>query len=249
MDKICTGPTFTTINNILYKVKEDAVVPVIPQSLVPLVLKELHDAPTSGHLGIDKTLARVSSRAYFPKMKKSVADYIRSCHLCQRVRYDNRKQPGLMRSSPTEGPWDSIYMDLMGPYTKSSPGGYTFLLVVIDGFSKWVEIFPLRNALATTIGKLVETQLFCRFGSPHVVVSDNGTNFSSQIINYLCAQWGVTSPHHPQSNLTERANRTVKQMIRTYLADSHHKNWCKHLPFLQCAINSAVHESTGFSPA
>jgi hypothetical protein len=46
--------------------------------------------------------------------------------------------------SPITGPWETLHMDLMGPYVKSHPGGYTYLLVVIDDFTKWTEVFALR---------------------------------------------------------------------------------------------------------
>src|SRR5665811_567687 len=102
----------------------------------------------------------------------------------------------------------------MGPYVKSHRSGFTNLLVVIDGFTKWTEIFPIRDATTTNIGKVLEQHLFSRLGMPRVIVSDNGSVFTSNLFNYLCKQWNVeichTSPYHPQGNLTERANRTIK---------------------------------------
>jgi hypothetical protein len=60
-------------------------------------------------------------------------------------------------------------MDLMGPYVKSHPEGYTFLLVVTDDFTKWVEIFPLRDA--TTARKVLEGNVLCRFFMPKYLFS------------------------------------------------------------------------------
>jgi hypothetical protein len=125
--------------------------------------------------------------------------------------------------------------------------------VVIDSFSKWTEIFPLREARGPQIGKLLEEQLFCRFGMPSCLVSDNGTVFTSNILEYLCKQWGIhqrfISPYHAQSNLTERVNRTIKTMIRAYLDGQRHSKWSLLIPFLKFAINSSKQDSTGFSPA
>jgi hypothetical protein len=73
-------------------------------------------------------------------------------------------------------------MDLMGPYVKSHPGGYTYLLVVIDDFTKWTEVFALRDSKAVRIGKILEESLFCRFVMPKTLVSDNG---SSLVISLL----------------------------------------------------------------
>jgi hypothetical protein len=58
-----------------------------------------------------------------------------------------------------------------------------------------------------------------------------------------------TSPYHPQSTLTERANRTIKTMIRAYLKGETYKYWAKYIPFLAIAINSSKQESTGFPPS
>jgi hypothetical protein len=88
------------------------------------------------------------------------------------------------------------------------------VLVVIDDFTKWVEIFPLRDAsdaTAARIGKVLKESGFCRFGMPKTLVSDNGTNFTSSIMKYLCSQWNIIqrfTSYHPQSNLTKRVNRT-----------------------------------------
>jgi hypothetical protein len=244
---------FVRINNVLYKSVDSKFLPVIPDALVPTVIEMFHDSLAAGHGGIERTLAKVSRCAYFINMKSRVADYVKTCIICQRVKPDNRKPPGLMQSSPIGSPWEVLYMDLMGSYVKSYPGGYSSILVIIDDFTKWVEIVPLKDATAVRIGKVLEESIFGRYGMPKTFVSDNGTNFTSNIMAYLCGQWKVkqrfTSPYHPQSNLTERANRTIETMIRAYLADLPHNQWSRNLPFLALAINNSKQESTGFTPA
>jgi transposase InsO family protein len=241
------------LNDVLYKVVGSKLLPIIPESLVPEVISAFHDSLVAGHGGVERTMTKVSRSAYFKQMKSRIVDYVKTCPVCQRVKPDNRKPPGLMQSSPIGSPWEILYMDMMGPYVKSHPGAYTFVLVVIDDFTKWVEIFPLRDATAARIGKVLEESLFCRFGMPKTLVSDNGTNFTSNIMKYLCNQWNIeqrfTSPYHPQSNLTERANRTIKTMIRAYLDGLPHSKWAQNLSFISLAINNSKQESTGFSPA
>ena len=58
----------------------------------------------------------------------------------------------------------------------------------------------------------------------------------------------MTTAYHPQTNLTERVNRTLKPMIASYV-DNNHKQWDKHLPNFRFALNSSIHESTGVTPA
>jgi len=154
-------------------------VPVIPSSLIHETLKQVHDHIVGGHLGISKTYAKMKSRMYFPQMRKTVTDCIRSCDSCQRVNYSNTKPPGHMSSPLVTASWNTVHMDMMGPYVKSHPGGYQFIIVLIDYFSKWVEIFPSRLATATNISKILERQIFCRYGLPKFIVTDNGPCFIS----------------------------------------------------------------------
>jgi hypothetical protein len=244
---------YACLNNIVYKKTNNKFLPCIPLSLRVNVIKCFHDDPTAAHLGVDRTLAKLQSRVHFPKMRSFVEKYIKTCDVCQRVKPDNRKPPGLMRSSEISQPWDCIYMDLMGPYVASHPGRYKNLLVLIDQFTKWVEIFPIREATSQCISKILEENVFSRFGRPKSIVSDNGTNFTSKIMKRLCARWKIKhnlcSIYHPQSNLTERANRTIKTMIRAYVDGQSHNKWARYLHFFQMAINSANQESTGHSPA
>lgn len=94
--------------------------------------------------------------------------------------------------------------------------------------------------------------MFTRWGAPAYIVSDRGPQFTAQLLNDACKQWCVvqklTTSYHPQTNLTERVNRTLKTMISSYVHDNHH-DWDKWIPEFRYAINSAGQESTGLTPA
>ncbi len=68
----------------------------------------------------------------------------------------------------------------------------------------------------------------------------------------LCSEWNIeqklTTPYHPQTNMTERVNRTLKCMIAAYVEENH-KKWDQYLPEFHFAINSAIQESIGMTPA
>jgi len=170
-------PDFELINGIVHKNSDHKILPLIPDSLVNQIIFQFHGTVMGGHLGVDKTLVRLQTRVYFPHMQSKVKEYVRTCDICQRIKYDNKKPTGFMRSAEITNPWEEIYMYIMGPYTKSAPGNYVYILVVIDGFTKWTEIFPLTESSATKIGKVLEEQLLCRLGMPRVLVSDNGSYF------------------------------------------------------------------------
>ncbi|KAL2086044.1 hypothetical protein ACEWY4_017103 [Coilia grayii] len=142
-------------------------------------------------------------------------------------------------------------LDLMGPLPQSSLRN-TQLLVVVDYHTRWVELFPLRQATAEAISKCLVKDVLTRWGAPTYLLSDRGPQFVSDVLKDVCARWGViqklTTVYHPQTNLTERVNRTLKTMLSSYVGNQH-KLWDMHLPELRFAINTAVQESTSHSPA
>lgn len=102
------------------------------------------------------------------------------------------------------------------------------------------------------IVRILLEEIFTRWGTPAYLVSDRGVQFTSQLLNAVCKQWGViqklTTAYHPQTNLTERVNRNLKTMIASYVGDQHRlrDKWLAEFRF---ALNAAWHESTGFTPA
>jgi len=244
---------YEVINHVLYKLISDYKVPVIPASLMSEVMKLFHDLPEGGHMGITKTYSKMKNRVYFPRMKDMVTKYVRTCKTCQQVNFDNQKPAGSMSSPSVSGPWETLYMDLMGPYVTSYPGGFNYLFVIIDYFTKWIEIFPLRKATTREISKILERQVFCRYGLPKTVLTDHATNFASQAFKGLLESWNINHSsipvYTPQINLTERANRTIKKILRAYLLDNSHSKWAEFLPFIQLAINTSFQESSLTTPA
>ena len=239
---------FKKVDNVVYYLNKV----VIPKSLEEEIIKEFHDPSHAGHLGIFKTYHKVKNSVWFPNMFKTVSDYVKHCDKCQRNKYDNKKKPGLMQPSAVSKPGEILYMDVLGPYTRSREG-YQYVLVTVDHFTKWVEMFPMKKAASLTIGKILEQEMFCRYGMPKVLVSDNGTNLVSNIMKNLCLEWKIkhrtTSIYHAQSNLTERVNRNIKTMMRIYTENDKHGTWADELPSFRLALNNAIHESTHFSPA
>lgn len=95
-------------------------------------------------------------------------------------------------------------------------------------------------------------EVLLRYGAPEALICDNGTQFVSGLFKTLAADWNIrytnTAPYSPQSNPVERANRVVKTMIAQFVKDNH-RSWDTHVGEFQFALNSAVHQSTGHTPA
>ena len=68
-------------------------------------------------------------------------------------------------------PYERWYIDLTGPHPMSDRGS-VYILTCLDSFTKWAEAFPLRNKEAETVAKVLVQQVFCRFGTPVLILSD-----------------------------------------------------------------------------
>jgi len=126
---------------------------------------------------------------------------------------------GKMLTQVPEEPWATVCADFVGPLPRSKHGNQ-MLLVLIDGFSKWTELVPLRSATAESLNKAFKERIIARYGVPKIVITDNRVQFVSKIFKSFLAEMGAkqqfTASYTPQENPTERANRTVKTMIAQF---------------------------------
>jgi hypothetical protein len=140
------------------------------------------------------------------------------------------------------GPWDRIHIDYAGPFEGS------MWLVVVDSFTKWVEIVLLATASSkTTIIAL--RVMFGRYGVPRQLVSDNGAQFTSADFKQFCDKNGIThvrsTPYHPKTNgLAERMVQTFKQRFRSDNSDLQVR-----LQHFLLSYRNTPHASTERSPA
>ena len=224
---------------------------VIPASEVQRILQLAHDHATAAYLGRHKTLSRLTSRFHWPHMRRDIINYVQACTLCQQFKPHNQKPGGLMKPIIVSEPWHTVGIDITGPFVKTRRGN-RFILVVVDYFTKWVEFFPLPSIKATVISQTFLDEVICRFVFPIHVISDNGVQFFSDVFTQLCELLAITHQqtplYHPQSNLSERINRTLKPTL-ALLVQNDSKSWDLKLPEIAFALRTVPSESTGFSPA
>ena len=126
------------------------------------------------------------------------------------------------------------------------------MLVIADYFTRYIEAFAVPDQTADTVAKKIVLEFICRFGVPLEIHSDQGRNFESHLLAEVCSLLGMvktrTTPYHPASNgLVERFNKTLANMIRSYV-DSAGRDWDLFLPVLCAAYRATEHPSTGFTP-
>ncbi|CAF2983729.1 unnamed protein product [Rotaria sp. Silwood2] len=148
-------------------------------------------------------------------------------------------------------PWHTIGIDIMGPFPKTARQK-RFLLVIVDYFTRWIEVFPLRTITSIDIAQILINEVFTRYGMPTFILSDNGPQFVSFLFQHFCETLGIeqkfTANYHPQTNLTERVNRTLKPMLAIF-AHEHPHSWDKEIQKLALSIRTSINETTGETPA
>ena len=86
----------------------------ITKNLREKVMHESHVPPHAGHRGIQDTMQAMETYFYWPNMRKDIHTYVEKCMVCQKIKYDRGKAPGLLQSLPTPNtPWESISMDFI----------------------------------------------------------------------------------------------------------------------------------------
>jgi len=184
-------------------------------------------------------------------MVLDVAHYVRTCATCQLTKATNEKSAGETFGHKALKPFDLISIDWLGPVIRATYSGNTVLLVIVDVYSKVVELAAFRNAKVENLINFVFITC-CRYGFPTGIISDNGPQFVSDIYNGLMKKLGVqvykSPPYVAKCNPVERTNRNIKAYLRAYIDDDH-RSWDKSLPELMFMLRNVVHASTGFSPA
>ena len=225
---------------------------LLPKKLRPQVLHEVHNTPTGGHLGIAKTLGRIRERFYWSKCRRDVEDWCRSCDICASRKGPSRKVRAQMGQYNVGAPMERLAVDVLGPLPETDSGN-KYILIAMDYFSKWPEAYLLPNQEAHSIAEVLAQELVSCFGVPLSIHSDQGRNFESRLFQEMCKLLGTektrTTPLHPQSDgMVERFNRTLEARLSKFV-EEHQKNWDALVPLMMLAYRSAVHESTGYTPA
>ena len=249
------GEGFVYQDGLIYRRKPGRMGDVIEQLVVPnqcrpTIMRVAHETPLGGHLGRKKTIQRVAQRFYWPSLYRDVANFCRECKACQLDSSKRVSKAPLMPLPIIAEPFRRIAMDIVGPLPKSR-SGKRYILVVCDYATRYPEAVPLRSTDATHIAEEL-VQIFSRVGIPEEILTDQGSNFMSALLNEVYKLLKVkpirTSPYHPQTDgLVERFNQTLKSMLRKTVT-SEGKDWDKLIPYVLFAYREVPQASTGFSP-
>ena len=125
-------------------------------------------------------------------------------------------------------------------------------MVITDHFTRYSQAFHSRHQTAKTTAKILFENVIVHYNVQNRLHSDQGRNFTSNVIRELCKVAGVhqprTTPYHPMGNgMVERINQTLNKMLST-LEEKQREDWKSYESTLVHAYNATRHDSTGYTP-
>jgi transposase InsO family protein len=245
------APPYSVKEDILYKTVDGQPLPVVPESLRKAVIRQFHEPPAHGHLGPERTFQGLRRYVTWPSLRADIEEFIRSCDACQRHKRSYLRVPlQHQRIPPTQ--FHTVSMDVVGPVPTSTTGD-SYILVLQDMLSRWVEFVALRRANARTVVNAFMKVWVTRYGVPHSILTDRGSEFvnafSQGCYDFLGVQRIKTTAYRPQGNgANERMHQELKKFFSIYLEGRSKAEWASHIGEARWAYNTAYHSSLGMSP-
>ena len=190
---------------------------VVPDSLKKFVLNKVHE----GHMGVSKTIAKAKTLFYWIGMSTDIKNFVSKCWLCEKYQNRKPKEPLILVPQPSL-PFEKVATDIL-EYASTS------YLVLIDYYSKWIELVKLKYKNSDEIISVLKT-IFSIHGIPKVLIADN-MPFNSEKLRNFANNWSfeikTSSPYYPRSNgLAERAVGICKKMLKKCLDGKIDLNTC-----------------------
>ena len=236
-------------DSLLVKEIHDKYIPVVSFNLLISIVLNIH--VKNSHIGSFKMLKMLEELIWQPSMRSVIRDACATCSICQRSKTISRVKVPPTIKIQTKEPFELVALDLVSLPTTSD--GYIGILVLVDHFTKWLAIAPIKNKKTNTIIEKLEHQLFPGLVKlPTKILTDNGPEFNSLEFSNMAERLNIlhlkTTAYKPSSNgAVERVNRTIIEFLRNLTERP--IDWKEHLPVAVRTYNNTTHNETKLSPA
>lgn len=193
------------------------------------------------------TLQQVRRKYVWPSMRKDVTLWARNCLPCQRAKIGRHNSQAPEKIGMPDNRFDHVHLDIV---VMPLVNGYRYCLTMIDRFSRWPEVVPLKDISAPTVASAFWAQWVARFGCPKTITTDQGSQFESALFRSLANTLGCkhihTTAYHPQSNgMVERWHRSFKAALMC----NANTNWTDLLPTVLLGLRTCFKADIGASAA
>ena len=219
--------------------------PVIPETLRAAVFRVCHNTL---HPSADRTIELIEQHYWWPNMRKDITLWAKTCPNCQRSKVTRHNRGQLSQFPPNNQRFGTYHADLVGPLEASQ--GYKYFITLRERATGFLMTHPLRDKSTWTVINAIKHRLIAVFGTPTVIITDNGGEFVSHAFTQFCSSLGIThkltTPYHPQANgAAERVHRIIKSALR---AQTDPSEWADHLPFITLTLNNLTCDNNFFTP-
>lgn len=219
---------------------------IAPHSVRHALIELAHE----GHQGMVRTKQRLRDLYWWPKMDSQVQAAVTSCVLCQSNDKTAQTHPAPLQPVPLpDGPWKKLGLDIIGPFDTAIPS-CRFAITLTDYYSKWPEL-AFSHAVTTNDVTQFLSSVFSRHGNPENIVTDNGTQFTSEAFASFLQNRGIshtrTSVYYPAANgAIERFHRGLRACIQTAIQQS--TPWKETVSEWLQVYRATPHAATSTSP-
>ena len=219
---------------------------------IPNILSEYHSSPTGGHTGIKRTTKKIKAKFEWTNMSKDIKQFVKNCKSCQLNKLTRKKTKVPMEITTTSNkPFEKIFMDIVGPLTMTENGN-KYILTIQDDLSKYSLAIPIETTDAKTVCEKFVEYFISKFGMPQCILTDQGTNFTSEIFHNLCKLFKIkkinSTAYHPQTNgALERSHQTFKDYLKHFI-NPNQTDWDKWIHLSTFSFNTTHHTSNNFTP-
>ena len=186
---------------------------VVPGEIAKKILFTYHNGVMGGHFGVDKTMALITVKYFWPYMLTDIAEYIDMCELCQQFKLGVgvKNVPLGEKAEPYVG--ELVVLDMCGPL-KETKAGNVHILCMMDYASRFIKLVPMKDSSAASVGTVFHDEWICMMGAPAKINSDRGPAFVSLLMQFISKNYGslqsFSCPYVPRSHgLIERAQNTL----------------------------------------
>ncbi|XP_027151870.1 uncharacterized protein LOC113751923 [Coffea eugenioides] len=168
------------------------------------ILRDIHEGLCEVHVGHRMLVKKALLLSYFwPTIRQDAQILVLSCPSCQHHTPEHHQPTNFMVPITSPWPFEQWGTDIIGPFPRAT-GGYAYIMVAIDYFTKWVETEALKSITDQAIQKFFWKHIVCRFGLSQIIIFDNGKQFVDNPFKAWCGELGIkqhfTSVEHPQTN-------------------------------------------------
>ena len=225
---------------------------VLPSQFRSQILEAAHDHPAAGHFAEDRTWKNVTDKFFWPGAHDDVVNWVRSCETCNQFdvkRYVSRP----LEPISTTGRFELVSYDIAGPFIPSKLWGNTYALIIVDHFTKWPELVPLKDIKAHSLATVIFEQWCCRYGVMAQLHSDGANNVHGELMKELCKHIGTVKSKsswlHPQGDgMAEAVVKLLKNAIRKQV-DIHGRDWDQFVQATAFALRTSINQGTNCTPA